>query len=306
MKTRSTARTLSEKIFELKKKRKAVILAHNYQLPEVQDIADFVGDSLELSRCAEKTDAEVIIFCGVLFMAETASIICPDKKVILPDKNAGCPLADMITPEDVKKLKKKFPGRPVVCYVNTPASVKAESDIACTSANAVKVINSIKEDEIIFIPDRHLSEYVQRKTDKKIIHWNGYCPFHEKISTEDIEKAKRNNPDAKVMVHPECRIEVIELADAVLSTSGMIKYAKETNSKKFIVGTEIGIIHRLKKENPEKEFIPASELAFCPTMKTITLEKVLWALEDLKPEIKVPERIRKMAMSSINKMLNLV
>ena len=305
MKTRSTARTLSEKIFELKKKRKAVILAHNYQLPEVQDIADFVGDSLELSRCAEKTDAEVIIFCGVLFMAETASIICPDKKVILPDKNAGCPLADMITPEDVKKLKKKFPGRPVVCYVNTPANVKAESDIACTSANAVKVINSIKEDEIIFIPDRHLSEYVQRKTDKKIIHWNGYCPFHEKISTEDIEKAKRNNPDAKVMVHPECRIEVIELADAVLSTSGMIKYAKETNSKKFIVGTEIGIIHRLKKENPEKEFIPASELAFCPTMKTITLEKVLWALEDLKPEIKVPKKIKERALASVNRMLEL-
>ncbi len=306
MQTRTQSRTLREKIFELKEKRKAVILAHNYQLPEVQDIADFVGDSLELSKQAEKTSAKVIVFCGVHFMAETASIICPDKKVILPDDNAGCPLADMITPEDVKKLKLEYPKIPVVSYVNTSARVKAQTDIACTSANAIKVVNSIKEEEIIFIPDVNLSKYVEKKTTKKIIHWRGYCPTHVKILPEDIKKLKKLNPDAKVMVHPECLMQVIELADAVLSTSGMLKYAKETNSKKFIVGTEIGIIHRLKKENPEKEFIPASKFAICPNMKKITLEKILWTLEDMKPEVKVPKDIREKALASVNKMIELV
>ncbi|MFH2070990.1 MAG: quinolinate synthase NadA [Elusimicrobiota bacterium] len=296
---------MPEKIAELKKQRKAVILAHNYQLPEIQDIADYLGDSLELSRMAAKTDAEVVVFCGVHFMAETASIICPDKKVLLPDINAGCPLANMITPSDVRKLKEKYPGRPVVSYVNTSAEVKAETDVACTSANAIKVINSIKDDEIIFVPDKYLADYVRKQTGKRIIHWEGYCPTHVKILPEDVSAAKKAHPGARVMVHPECRSDVIDMADAVISTSGMVRYVKEADGREFIIGTETGLIHRLKKENPGKEFFPASPHAVCPNMKSITLEKVLWSLEDMKPEVSVPENIRKAALRSVNRMLEL-
>lgn len=298
--------TLIDQILRRKTERKAIILAHNYQLPEVQDIADFVGDSLELSRKASQSSAEVIVFCGVYFMAETASILCPGKKVLLPDLNAGCPLADMITAEDVRNLRTKYPDKPVVAYVNTSANVKAETDIACTSANAVKIINAISDDEIIFVPDKYLAMYVQSQTNKKIIYWHGYCPTHVKILPEDIIKLKGRYPEARIMVHPECRMEVIELADVVLSTSGMVKYAKETEAKTFIVGTEPGLTHRLGKENPDKNFIPASKLATCPNMKQITLEKILWSLENLNPEVKIPEDIRIRAMRSVNRMIEMV
>ncbi|MBU0951370.1 MAG: quinolinate synthase NadA [Elusimicrobia bacterium] len=297
---------ITEKIQELKTKRNAVILVHNYQLPEVQDIADLSGDSLELSRKAAKTDADVIVFCGVHFMAETAAILSPDKTILLPDANAGCPLANTITSEDVRSLKKKYPGVPVVSYVNTSAAVKAETDIACTSANAEKVIASLKEKEVIFVPDKYLASYVQSKSDKKIIMWNGYCPTHLKILPEDIKKLKTKYPDSKVLVHPECHMEVVKLADEVLSTSGMIRYAKESNLKTFIIGTEVGLLHKLKKDNPDKVFVPASELAVCPNMKLITLEKVLWSLEEMKPEVKVSKETREKALKSVNRMIEIV
>lgn len=296
---------LVEKIKKLKKERNAVILAHNYQLPEVQDIADFVGDSLELSRIAKKVEEEVIIFCGVHFMAETASILSPEKIVILPDITAGCPLANMITPEDVKRLKEEFPKALVVAYVNTSAEVKAESDYCCTSANAISVVEKVPSEEIIFIPDRNLGYYVSKHTSKKMYIWNGFCPTHQRILPQDIEKLKSKHPNAKVVVHPECRREVLELADKIASTSGIIKYIKEDNGKEYIIGTEMGILHRLRKEAPEKIFYPASPLAVCPNMKKITLEKILWALEDLKPIIKVSEPIRSKALKAIENMLSL-
>ncbi|MGB9857900.1 MAG: quinolinate synthase NadA [Dictyoglomaceae bacterium] len=296
---------LVEKIKKLKKERNAIILAHNYQLPEVQDIADFVGDSLELSRIAKKVEEEVIIFCGVHFMAETASILSPEKIVILPDINAGCPLANMITSEDVKRLKEKFPKALVVAYVNTSAEVKAESDYCCTSANAISVVEKVPSDEIIFIPDRNLGYYVSKHTNKKMYIWNGFCPTHQRILPQDIEKLKGEHPNAKVVVHPECRREVLELADKIASTSGIIKYIKEDNGKEYIIGTEMGILHRLRKEAPEKIFYPASSLAVCPNMKKITLEKILWALEDLEPIVKVSEPIRSKALKAIENMLSL-
>jgi quinolinate synthase len=297
---------LLDKIVKLKKDRNAVILVHNYQRPEVQDIADFVGDSLGLSIAASKTEAKVIVFCGVHFMAETAAIISPDKTVIMPDVNAGCPMADMITVEKLKKLKAEHPGVPVVCYVNTSAAVKGESDICCTSANAAKVVSSLPNKEIIFIPDKYLGMYVQSKVpDKKIIFYEGYCPIHVGILAEHIQKAKAAHPQALVVVHPECRPDVISLADAVVSTAGMVKFVKESKASEFIIGTETGIIYRLQKENPGKKFYPASELAVCPNMKLTTLEKVLWSLEDLKTEIKVPEEIRLKAKRAIDKMLEI-
>jgi len=297
---------LTGKIRELKAKRNAVILVHNYQLPEVQDIADLSGDSLELSRKAAQTNADVIVFCGVLFMAETASILSPGKKILLPDINAGCPLANTITPEDIRALKKQHPGAPVVSYVNTSAAVKAETDIACTSANAEKVISSLKQDEVIFVPDKYLASYVQSKSDKKIISWNGYCPTHLKILPQDIGALRAKYPGAKVMAHPECSGEVLKLSDAVLSTSGMLRYAAQTDAKVFIVATEAGMLHRLKKDNPGKTFVAASGLAVCPNMKLITLEKILWALEEMKTEIKVPADIRARALASVNKMIEIM
>jgi len=298
---------LEEKIQELKKKRNAVILVHNYQLPEVQDIADFRGDSLELSRIAAGTDAEVIVFCGVHFMAETASILCPDKKVLIPDVNSGCPMANMITVEALRKLKEKHPKAKVVGYVNTSAEVKAELDICCTSTNAVAVINALKnEQEIIFVPDKYLADYVEKQTGRKLIKWNGFCPTHIKILPQDIQREKKFHPKAKVMVHPECLPPVVAMADAVLSTSRMAKFAKETDAKEIIVGTEVGLIYRLKKDDPDKEFYPASEAAVCPNMKRNTQEKILWSLEELKTEVRVSDEIRRRARHAIDKMLQII
>jgi quinolinate synthase len=298
-------RDLIKKITELKAKRKAVILSHNYELGEIQDIADFVGDSLELSQNAARTKAEVIVFCGVHFMAETASILCPDKVVLLPDINAGCPMANMITAAQLIQRKKELPGYAVVCYVNSTAEVKAESDVCCTSANAAKVVNSLDSQNILFVPDQYLGQYVSTKTNKNMVFWPGYCPTHARIRPEDILRAKAEHPQAKVMVHPECRPETRALADEVLSTGGMTRFVRATPVKEIIVGTEMGIIYRLRKENPDKVFIPASEQAICPRMKLITLEKILWSLEEMAPEVKVPETIRVRAKKAVDRMLDI-
>lgn len=295
-----------KRIQELKKARKAVILAHNYQRGEVQDIADFKGDSLELAQQATKTKADVIVFCGVHFMAETASILNPQKKVLLPDAGAGCPMADMITAEQLRQLKKELPGVIVVTYVNSTAEVKAESDYCCTSANGVKVVNAIKDKEILFVPDQYLGDYIIKKTGKAMHLWPGYCPTHVNILPEDINRRKKEFPKAKVVVHPECRPEVIALADEALSTSGMVRYAAREDVKELIVGTEIEIVHRLTKENPGKKFIPASNKAVCPDMKKITLEIILASLETLTPEVKVPEEIRVKALLPVERMLEIV
>ena len=298
---------LVRRIKELKKKRNAIILAHNYQLPEVQDIADFRGDSLELSRIAAKTDAEVIVFCGVYFMAETASILSPDKKVIMPDTSAGCPMANMMNADDLRKLKQEHPQAVAVGYVNTSAEVKAELDYCCTSTNAIAVVNALKDKkEIIFIPDKYLADYVSKKTGRKLIIWHGFCPTHAKILPEDLKKEQKFHPKAKVMVHPECLSSVVALADVVFSTSQMGKYAKENPAKEFIVGTESGLVYRLKQDNPDKEFYPASERAVCPNMKRTTQEKVLWALGELKEEVRVSDEIRKKARLAIERMLAIV
>lgn len=295
---------LAEKIQRLKKQRNAIILVHNYQIAEVQDIADYVGDSLGLSRTASATDADVIVFCGVRFMAETASILCPDRIVLMPDINAGCPMADMITAEKLRALKKEHSRAKVLSYVNTSAEVKAETDICCTSGNAVFIAESLKDtEEIIFVPDKYLAHYVSTKINRNFFFWDGYCPTHVKILPEDILRQKKTHPKAEVILHPECRPEVIALAAQVLSTEGMCKYAKQSNSAEIIVGTEIGILHRLQRENPDKKFYPVTELAICPTMKLTTLEKVLWCLEDMKYEIKVTEEIRVKAIRAVDKML---
>ena len=298
---------LIEKIQKLKRERNAVILVHNYQLPEVQDIADFRGDSLGLSQKASQTDAEIIVFCGVLFMAETAKILSPDKKVLIPEINAGCPMADMITAQELLKLKKEHPQAIVIAYVNTTAEVKAEVDICCTSANAIRIVNSyaLKDKEIIFVPDKYLAHYVSTQTKRKLIPWEGYCPTHVKILPEDIIRQKKQHPQAEVIVHPECTPEVIKLADRALSTSGICKYAKGSEASEMIIGTEIGILHRLRKENPQKRFYPATDLAVCPNMKLITLEKVLWALEDLQYEVQIPDNIRIRAKQSVERMLQI-
>ncbi len=298
---------LAKKINELKAKRDAVILAHNYQLPEVQDVADFRGDSLELSRVASKTDAKVIVFCGVHFMAETASILSPQKLVIMPDTFAGCPMANMITADQLRKLKKEHPKAAVVGYVNTSAEVKAELDVCCTSTNAVAVVNALKDKEdIIFVPDKYLADYVSKQTGRKLISWGGFCPTHIKILPEDIKRERKFHPFAKVMVHPECLSQVVSMADAVLSTSMMSKFAKESDAKEFIVGTEVGLIYRLKQDNPTKEFYPASERAVCPNMKRTTQEKILWALEELKEEVRVSDDIRMRAKKAIDRMLEII
>lgn len=298
---------LAEDILKLKKERQAIILAHNYQLPEVQDLADFSGDSLGLSQEAAKTGAEVILFCGVHFMAETAAILCPDKTVLMPDLNAGCAMANMITLRQLKEKKKKYPQAVVVTYINSKAEIKAESDLCCTSSNAVKVVQAIPEDkEILFIPDKYLGSYVASQTKRNLILWEGYCPTHRRILPEDILKKKALYPKAEVLVHPECIPEVIAMANKVLSTSGICRYAKESKSGEFIIGTEIGILHRLKKENPEKRFYPASELADCTNMKLNNLEKLLWSLEDLEYKVEVPDDIAKRAKGSIDRMLEIV
>ena len=296
---------LIEKILDLKKRRGAVILAHNYQLGEVQDIADFVGDSLELSQRAAETGADVIVFCGVHFMAETASILCPDKVVLLPDINSGCPMADMITAERLRAKKREHPQAVVVCYINSSAEVKAESDICCTSANAVGVIKSLDAQEILFVPDQYLGHYISARTGKKMILWPGFCPTHVRIKPERMKELRQEYPQAKMVVHPECRPEVIALADEVLSTGGMCRYAQRDEVREMIVGTEVGIIHRLRKENPGKRFIPVSEQAICPNMKLIALEKVLWSLQEMNPVVKVTEGIQLRAKAAVDKMLKI-
>ncbi|MEQ8152202.1 MAG: quinolinate synthase NadA [Smithellaceae bacterium] len=297
-----------EQIKKIKKERNAVILVHNYQLPEVHDIADHVGDSLGLSIEAAKTDADVIVFCGVHFMAETAKILSPQKTVLLPDKDAGCPMADMIDAGSLKELKAKHPGAVALCYVNTSAAVKAECDYCCTSANAEKMVRHIltSHDEIIFVPDKYLATYVSSQVGRQFILWNGYCPTHANILPEHIFQAKQLHPQAKVLVHPECSPELTALADVVASTEGMCRYAKESAETEFIIGTEIGIIYRMQKENPGKNFYPASDKAICPTMKRINLEKVLRSLTDLVHEITIPQDIMDRARLSIERMLKIV
>jgi quinolinate synthase len=302
-----TKSDLAAQINELKKKRNAVILAHNYQLPEVQDIADYRGDSLELSRAAARTEAEVIVFCGVYFMAETASILSPDKLVIMPDPKAVCPMANMMDAGQLKALKKEHPLAVTVGYVNTSAEVKAELDVCCTSTNAVSVVNAFKDaKEIIFVPDKYLADFVSRKTGRKLISWNGFCPTHIKITPEDIKRQQKLHPRAKLIAHPECLPAVVGMADAVLSTSQMGKFARESPAREFIVGTEAGIIYRLKQDNPGKEFYAASELALCPNMKRTTQEKILAALSGLREEVKVSDDIRRRARKAISRMLEIV
>ncbi|MFO7871744.1 MAG: quinolinate synthase NadA [Kiritimatiellia bacterium] len=298
--------SLTEKVVRLKQVRNAVILAHNYQLPEVQDIADFAGDSLGLSRQAAKTEAEVIVFCGVDFMAETAAILSPEKKVLMPDLNAGCPMADMITAEDLRRMKTEHPGARVVCYVNSTADVKAESDVCCTSANAVRVVESFdKTEEIIFVPDKYLGAYVQEETGRKLLLWPGYCPTHVRIMPKHIERLKSSHPHAVTMVHPECTPDVRRMADQVLSTGGMCRFAASSQAGEFIVGTETGIIHRLRKENPGRHFYPAAESAVCPNMKRTTLEKVLWSLQDMRHVVTVQEKTAVRARCAIERMLEI-
>ncbi len=297
---------ITEKIKKLKKEKNAVILVHNYQLPEVQDIADYIGDSLGLSVQASKTDAQVIVFCGVYFMAETAKVLSPDKTVLIPDEKAGCPMADMITAPEVRQLKAKHPGVEVLSYVNTSAEVKAESDLSCTSANAITMVQEVLKDEaqVIFIPDKYLTHYVRAQTGRDFIAWEGYCPTHVKILKEDILRQKQLHPAAKVVVHPECNPEVIALADEVASTGGICKFAKTTAAQEIIVGTETGLLYRLKKENPQKIFYAASDLAVCPNMKLTTLEKVLSSLEKMRYEITVSEKIISRARQGIQRMLD--
>jgi len=288
---------MKEKIRSLLKKRNAIMLSHNYQPPEIQDVADLCGDSLELSIKAAQTDADVIVFCGVHFMAETASILSPDKTVLLPREDAGCLMADMIEPQGLQVMMDKLPAMPVVTYVNSTAAVKALSTICCTSANAIDVVNSLDADEVIMTPDRNLALYTASKTQKKVHTWDGYCPTHDRLKPEDVYSAKKAYPDAVFMAHPECRPEVLELADVIRSTSGMIRYAKESKNSSFIVGTE--------KANPDKAFYPASSKMLCKNMKKISLEDVVRSLEHMEGEVKVPEDIRRLAFKAVQKMVEL-
>jgi len=298
---------LLEKIQNLKKERKAVILAHNYQPAEIQDLADFKGDSLGLSIEAAKSNAEVIVFCGVHFMAETAAILSPQKTVLLPEKHAGCPMANMINAEQLKMLKQHHPDAVVVCYVNSSAAVKAESDYCCTSANTVEVVNSLgKDKKIIFVPDQYLGQFAAQKTGRNLILWPGYCPTHVTITEDDIKKAKAEHPAAIVMAHPECTEPVKKLADQLLSTSQMIKFVTKSTAKEYIVATENGIIHSLKKQRPDAKFYPATERALCPNMKKITLDKIITSLETMEPKITVPEDIRLRAKRAVDRMIEIL
>lgn len=289
----------------LLKERNAILLAHNYQRPEIQEIADLTGDSLELSIKAAKTDADVIVFCGVHFMSETASIVSPDKTVLIPRPDAGCPMADMITPEALKARMAELGDMPVVTYVNSTASVKAHSTICCTSANAVAVVNSLAEDEILMTPDRNLCQYVASKTSKKIHCWDGYCPIHDRLSAEQVLNAKAAHPEALFMAHPECRPEVLALADAILSTSGMLDFAKRSGKDSFIVGTEEGLIYPLQKASPGKSFYMASESMVCEDMKRTTLDDVLTAISGMTYEVKVSENVRRQAFRAVERMLEI-
>jgi len=298
---------LLEKIQTLKKQRNAVILAHNYQPGEIQDMADFTGDSLGLSVQAAQTDAEVIVFCGVLFMAETAAILSPEKTVLLPDKCAGCPMADMINAQQLQELKDQHPDALVVCYVNSTAEVKALSDYCCTSGNALELTQRLPEDrDIIFVPDKNLGGFIIERTGRDMILWPGYCSTHMRILAEDIAAARKEHPDARVLAHPECRPDVRAIADELLSTGQMLKFVKTSGVNEFIIATENGIIHSLQKQNPDKQFYPTTEKAICPNMKKISLEKVAWALEDMQYQITVPEPVCTQAKRSLDRMLQVI
>ncbi|RZN37982.1 MAG: quinolinate synthase NadA [Methanosarcinales archaeon] len=292
-----------EKIRWLKQEKNAVIIVHNYQRPEIQDIADFVGDSFALSQQAALTDADVILFCGVDFMAESAAILSPDKTVLIPDVDAQCPMAAMITREALITMKQRHPDAGVVCYVNTSAPVKAESDICCTSANAVEVVESLDYDEVIFVPDKNLARYAARFTKKTIIPWDGYCPTHHQILPRDILDAKEKHPGAEVLVHPECRPGVIDLADSAQSTEGMVRHARSSHSNEFIIGTESGMIHRLEKEFPTKKFYAVSDYTICPAMKMVTLPDVVRSLENLKHVVTIPDAVQERAKRALDRML---
>ena len=293
-----------EEIARLKAERRAVILAHNYTRGEVQDIADFTGDSLELARRATEVEADVIVFCGVWFMAETAKILNPDKIVLIPEPSAGCPMADMITGAQLRALKAKNPGAKAVCYVNSTAEVKAECDICVTSGNAEKVMALFRPDEqILFVPDQHLGGHISGLLGRDYTLWPGYCPTHAAITVAAIEAARKSHPGAPVMVHPECAKDVRAAADERLSTGGMCRFARESSAQEFIVGTEIGILHRLRKENPEKTFYPVSERIVCPNMKKTTLENLAESLRAMKTEVTVPDDIARRARRAIEAML---
>lgn len=302
---REQAQEANEKIARLRKELKAVILAHNYQRPEVQDLADFTGDSLELARKCVGSKADVIVFCGVRFMAETAAILNPASTVLLSHDSAGCPLADMIDAEGLRQWKRRYRGAAVVAYVNTTAAIKAESDICCTSANGVEVVNSIPNDEILFVPDQNLGHYVSTRTGKKLILYPGYCSVHAKVTAEEVMIAKGRYPEARVLVHPECRAEVIDLADAVLSTSQMLRYARQSNAKAFLIGTEEGILHPLRMENREKEFYLLSDKLVCLDMKRTTPEILIATMEAGKNVVTIPEEIRVKAKQAIDRMLEI-
>jgi len=296
---------LLTRIGTLRAEHRAVILAHSYTRGEVQDLADYVGDSLGLARQAAITDAEVIVFCGVHFMAETAVILNPDRLVLMPDDNAGCPMANMIASKELAAFKKDHPQAKVVTYVNSTAAIKAESDICCTSANAVEVVRSLGDAEILFIPDQFLGHYVQTQLKRKLLLWPGYCPTHRRILADDILKRRAEHPEARVVVHPECTPETIALADHVGSTSGILRYCHDSDADTFIIGTEIGMLHRLSKENPGKTFHPVSDLADCPNMKLTTVEKIFWCLRDLEYRITVPAEIAAKARQPIERMLEI-
>jgi quinolinate synthase len=296
---------LIEEISELKEERDAILLVHNYQPDEIQDIADITGDSLELSRAAAAMEGDVIVFCGVDFMAETAAILSPEKTVLLPAGDACCPMAQMISADELRLAKERYPDAAVVCYVNTTAEVKAESDICCTSSNAVKVVNAVEQDEILFVPDRNLGQYAQRFTKKKIMPWEGFCIVHDRITPAQVRAARAAHPDALLLVHPECRPEVIDLADHVASTSGIIKEVCSSKRTEFLIGTEVGILHRLKKECPGKMCFPLDAQAICRNMKKTSLENVRDSLETLRPRITVPDTIAVKARAAIERMLAL-
>jgi quinolinate synthase len=297
-------KALTKGILALKQERNAVIVAHNYQIDEVQEIADVIGDSFALSKYCASVPQDVIVFCGVHFMAESAKILSPQKKVLLPEINAGCPMADMVTAEDLRALKRDHPNAAVVCYINTSAEVKAECDICCTSSNAVKVIQSLAEEEIIFVPDKNLGNYVAKKVpEKRMIIWDGFCVTHHRVTLEEVQKAKEAHPDAAVLVHPECRPEVVELADFVGSTRQIIDFAAASREKKFIIGTEMGVLYSLKRNNPEKTFYLLSPGLICPNMKKTRLESVYTALTEMRYAIELEQEIMIKAKTTLERML---
>ncbi|TCZ74355.1 quinolinate synthase NadA [Paenibacillus albiflavus] len=296
-------RELKERLLQLKKERNAIILAHYYQRDEIQEIADFRGDSFLLAQKAAETDADVIVFCGVHFMGESAKILAPNKTVIIPDERAGCPMADMVNVDGLRELKKQHPNAKVVAYINTSADVKAETDICCTSANALKVVNSVDSDEIIWVPDKNLGDYVSKFTNKKMIIWEGYCNTHDMLTVKDVEEMKQLHPNAQFVVHPECRPEVVAMGDFVGSTTAIIKYCRESDCQEFIVGTEDGTGYQLRMDSPNKQFYFATKYLVCPNMKVNNLKKVVRCLETMKPEIHVPQEIADQARLSLERML---